>query len=75
MSTGFVWHEKYMWHDTGSGAASNIEPDEHFENADTKRRLKNLLDLSGLSDELIQLKPSTPAISHRGLCNRNTYLE
>jgi|TARA_B110000438_G_scaffold121401_1_gene118543 acetoin utilization deacetylase AcuC-like enzyme len=57
MSTGFVWHEKYMWHDTGSGAASNIEPDEHFENADTKRRLKNLLDLSGLSDELIQLKP------------------
>jgi len=57
MSTGFVWHEKYMWHDTGSGAASNIEPDEHFENPDTKRRLKNLLDLSGLSDELIQLKP------------------
>ena len=57
MATGFLWHEKYMWHDTGSGAAANIEPDEHFENPDTKRRMKNLLDLSGLTDELVRLDP------------------
>ena len=57
MSTGFLWHEKYMWHDTGSGATPDVEPDEHFENADTKRRMKNLLDLSGLTDQLVRLDP------------------
>jgi len=46
-----------MWHDTGSGAAVNIEPDEHFENPETKRRMKNLLDVSGLTDKLIRLDP------------------
>ena len=57
MATGFLWHEKYMWHDTGSGAAANVEPGEHFENPDTKRRMKNLLDLSGLTDKLVRLNP------------------
>ena len=57
MTTGFLWHEKYMWHDTGSGAAANIEPGEHFENPDTKRRMKNLLDLSGMTDKLVRLDP------------------
>ncbi len=57
MTTGFLWHEKYMWHDTGSGATPDVEPDEHFENADTKRRMKNLLDLSGLTDQLVRLDP------------------
>ena len=46
-----------MWHDTGSGATPDVEPDEHFENADTKRRMKNLLDLSGLTDQLVRLDP------------------
>ena len=57
MATGFLWHEKYMWHDTGSGAAVNIEPGEHFENPETTRRMKNLLDVSGLTDKLTRLDP------------------
>ena len=57
MATGFLWHEKYMWHDTGSGAATNVEPGEHFENPDTKRRMKNLMDLSGITDQLVRLEP------------------
>ena len=57
MTTGFLWHEKYMWHDTGSGAATNVEPGEHFENPDTKRRMKNLMDLSGITDQLVRLEP------------------
>ena len=57
MATGFLWHEKYMWHDTGSGAAGNVEPGEHFENPETKRRMKNLLDLSGMTDKLVRLDP------------------
>jgi acetoin utilization deacetylase AcuC-like enzyme len=62
MATGFVWHERYMWHDTGAAAGPLaaggwIEPDTHVENVATKRRLKNLLDASGLSEQLVPLTP------------------
>ena len=45
-----------MWHDTGSGASELpsggwLEPGEHAESPATKRRLKNLLDATGLTDE------------------------
>ena len=51
-----------MWHDTGSGAAELpsggwLEPGEHSENPATKRRLKNLLDATGLTDRLVLLTP------------------
>lgn len=63
-STGFVWHELYMWHHTGSGAGPNsadgmIEPGQHGESPASKRRLKNLLEVSGLYDYLVQIKPRT----------------
>jgi acetoin utilization deacetylase AcuC-like enzyme len=62
MKTAFVWHELYMWHDTGSGAGPNsahglIEPGGHGESPASKRRLKNLLEVSGLYDRLELLKP------------------
>lgn len=57
--TAFVWEELYMWHDTGHYAgvlepdpAMFIEPDEHSENPKTKRRLKNLLDVAGVTAQL-----------------------
>lgn len=62
MSTGFVWHERMMWHDTGSAAAgalahmSRYQPGEHFENPETKRRLKNLLDAYEVTDDLVNLR-------------------
>ncbi len=62
MSTGLVWHERMMWHDTGSGAGELpsggwLEPGIHAENPATKRRLKNLLDACGLTDRLVVLSP------------------
>ena len=65
MATGFIWHERYAWHNTGrqtgpfhADAAGWYEPDvRHSENADGKRRFRNLLDVSGLLDQLVQLKP------------------
>ena len=49
MATGFVWHERYMWHDTLSASGSyrvrgDLQPGLHIENAETKRKFKNLLD-------------------------------
>ncbi len=60
--TGFVWHERYAWHDTGHAALSAapdewIEPEEHVESPASKRRLRNLLDVSGLLEQLVAVVP------------------
>jgi acetoin utilization deacetylase AcuC-like enzyme len=62
MATGFVFHELYLWHNTGNAAlvfpsSLTVQPGEHAENPETKRRLKNLLDVSGLSDQMVRLPP------------------
>lgn len=60
--TGLVWHELYMWHNTGNAAGImpsglTVQPYEHAENPETKRRFKNLMDMTGLTKKLIQLDP------------------
>lgn len=61
MATGLVWDERYMWHQndpTAAGvvtAGGFVEPGLQTENPDTKRRFKNLLDASGLTERLIQI--------------------
>ena len=61
MTTGWVYHELYMWHDTGR--ATTISPErkwmqawEHYENPETKRRFRNLVEVAGLFDDLVALK-------------------
>jgi acetoin utilization deacetylase AcuC-like enzyme len=39
------------------GAGGFVEPDEHVESPQSKRRLRNLLDVSGLLDELAPVRP------------------
>ncbi len=51
-----------MWHDTGTSAwvtpaGLTVEPLRHIENPDGKRRIRNLVEVSGLMDHLLQLKP------------------
>ncbi|MDX6590243.1 MAG: hypothetical protein QOI84_1517 [Solirubrobacterales bacterium] len=60
MSTGFHWNELYAWHDTGTGSAylstgGLVEPETHGENAATKRRMRNLLDVAGLLDQTVAI--------------------
>jgi acetoin utilization deacetylase AcuC-like enzyme len=60
--TGFVWHELYAWHNTGNPAgfvssSLHVQPGEHVENAETKRRFYNLVAVSSLADELSFLSP------------------
>ncbi len=62
MTTGFLWHELYAWHDTGTGAwvmpaALTVQPLGHIESAEGKRRIRNLVEVSGLIDHLVQLRP------------------
>ena len=62
MTTGFVYHELYMWHNTGNLAGVMpfgflVQPYESTEHPETKRRFRNLLDATGLSKELVAIEP------------------
>jgi acetoin utilization deacetylase AcuC-like enzyme len=80
MATGLVWHERYMWHDTGSGTSELpsggwLEPHIHAENPDTKRRLKNLLDASGLTERLVLLPPRAATVDELCRVHDLAYVE
>lgn len=60
-TTGFLYHEICMWHDPGPRSIYDdvgifFQPDRALENPETKRRLRNLLEVSGVLDGLQQLK-------------------
>ena len=60
--TGWLFDERYLWHDTGTAAgllASGgwLQPLAHVESAATKDRLRSLLAVSGLLDELVSIRP------------------
>ena len=62
MKTGIVFHELYLWHHTGNHAdyvpyGFPVEPFIHSENSDTKRRVKNLMEVSGLYEKLHKINP------------------
>ncbi|GAA3893147.1 class II histone deacetylase [Saccharothrix violaceirubra] len=64
MATGYVYHELYGWHDTGTHASllpadsrRGLEPYRHYENPDAKRRVHELVVVSGLVDKLTRLQP------------------
>jgi acetoin utilization deacetylase AcuC-like enzyme len=78
--TGLVWHERYMWHDTGSGTSELpsggwLEPHVHVESPDTKRRLKNLLDASGLTEQLVALPPRAATVEELCRVHGLAYVE
>lgn len=57
--TGLVFHELYMWHHAGSlgNLSKHIQPTQHWEHPETKRRFHNLLSASGLLDHLKVVRP------------------
>jgi acetoin utilization deacetylase AcuC-like enzyme len=83
MTTGFLWHELYMWHNTGratgpflSDASGWLEPDwRHTENSDTKRRMRNLLDVSGLLDQLTRVDPRRATVEELCRFHTEAYVE
>eukprot|EP00557_Chaetoceros_sp_GSL56_P008453 CAMPEP_0176487390 /NCGR_PEP_ID=MMETSP0200_2-20121128/6101_1 /TAXON_ID=947934 /ORGANISM="Chaetoceros sp., Strain GSL56" /LENGTH=386 /DNA_ID=CAMNT_0017884205 /DNA_START=140 /DNA_END=1300 /DNA_ORIENTATION=+ len=54
---GYIFEERYMWHDPWIISWSPLlQPFQHWEHAETKRRLHNLLVVSKLYDKLVHLK-------------------
>jgi acetoin utilization deacetylase AcuC-like enzyme len=66
--TGWVTHEYYFWHDTGTYAGSHkpgefLQPGKHYESPESKRRFKGLMDVSSLRDELIHIEPRRATVA------------
>ena len=64
MATGYVYHEIFGWHDTGtfvgdlpSDPGAGLQPYRNYEHAETKKRIHELVVVSGLIDELIKIAP------------------
>jgi acetoin utilization deacetylase AcuC-like enzyme len=67
MTTGLVFHERYLWHDTGHGwIVPNdgviVQPYEHPENPETKRRMLNLWRACGVLDQLTDIAPRAATV-------------
>jgi acetoin utilization deacetylase AcuC-like enzyme len=59
LRTGYSYHEIFGWHDTGTNAgffptdpALGLQPFQNYENAETKRRIHELIVVSKLIDDL-----------------------
>ena len=62
MATGFVWHERYAWHDARGlldtfDRGALFEPEPSLESGSAKRRLRNLIDAAGLLASLTEIDP------------------
>jgi len=80
MATGWVYDERYMWHDTGRATAATrdrrwIQAWEHYENPETKRRFRNLVEIAGLFDDLVSIKPRTATVDEVLRCHTREYVE
>lgn len=78
--TGFICDERYFWHDTGNGAlfmlpGGYIQSDGHAENPETKRRFKNLMERSGLYEQLTLIKPSPATREQIAYFHTPTYID
>jgi acetoin utilization deacetylase AcuC-like enzyme len=80
MTTGFVFQELYLWHDTQNWASVfppglTVQPGEHAENPETKRRFKNLLDVMGVTDKLTPIKPRPATEDELALVHTRAHIE
>lgn len=62
MKTGYVWHERYAWHDTGTFAGlvppgATVQPFQNFESPESKVRFHSLVEVSGLLSKLHRIEP------------------
>jgi acetoin utilization deacetylase AcuC-like enzyme len=78
--TGLVWHERYAWHDARGlydslPRAALFEPEPSLESGATKRRLRNLIDTSGLLAQLLALEPRAASDEELASVHERRYLE
>jgi acetoin utilization deacetylase AcuC-like enzyme len=78
--TGLVCHEHYFWHNTGASAGPLPyglinQIDGHPESPQTKRRLLGLLEVSGVLEQLVRIKPRRASVEEIGRYHTRAYVE
>jgi acetoin utilization deacetylase AcuC-like enzyme len=82
MSTGFVCDERYFWWDTRSAGLfmpshidNFVEPFEHIESASSKRRMRNLIEISGLLKQLTPIEPRFATVEELARCHDQAHID
>jgi acetoin utilization deacetylase AcuC-like enzyme len=77
VTTGFVFSERYLWHETGSWGETSpwLQPSLSPEGPEPKRRIRNLLELSGLLDRLTAIAPRAATRAEVERFHRPAYVE
>ena len=81
LRTGYIYHELFGWHDTGTQAGMfpsdptrGLQPFVNYENAETKRRIHELIVVSGLIDSLDRRTPRQATTEELLLVHPQSYL-
>jgi acetoin utilization deacetylase AcuC-like enzyme len=80
MATGWVWHERFAWHDA-RGLIDTLdrdalfEPEPSLENGNTKRRLRNLVDASGLLAQLTEIPAVALSVDELAALHDRPYVQ
>lgn len=76
-ATGYVSHELYLWHNPGNlgNLQTFVQPTQHWEHTETKRRLQNLLSVSGLLDTFTQLRPRPATVKEITRVHTSDYVQ
>ena len=81
LRTGYSYHEIFGWHDTGTNAgffpsdpALGLQPFQNYENAETKRRIHELIVVSKLIDELKRINVREATTEELLLVHPQSYL-
>jgi acetoin utilization deacetylase AcuC-like enzyme len=81
LKTGYTYHELFAWHDTGTNAgffpsdpAAGLQPFINYENSETKRRIHELIVVSGLAAKLERFEPSQASDDQLALVHPRSYL-
>lgn len=61
-NTGYIWHERFAWHDTGTHAGiypagGFVQPHHNFESPESKSRFAGLVEVSGMLEQLTRIAP------------------
>lgn len=78
--TAFLYDERYFWHDTGSSVlflppGDYLQPDGTAESPESKRRVKNLLEMSGYLKHLEVLHPRAATKEEVAAFHTISYIE
>ncbi len=67
MSTGLVFHERYLWHFAGPAASvipagGMAQPGPHAESPERVARIHSLIEVSGLGERLVRIAPRAATV-------------